>query len=158
MKHGLKRVTEKLRAMWKLDRGFTIDSGAADHVIPTGWINSVATTESEGSRRGMHYIAASGERIPDTCQQKVDFGTGEGVGTSWVFQAARINKPLVSVAKLNTDGWRVVFDIDGSYIEHKRTGKLISLRRERGVFVVDAFLERNPKTVVEQSVFSRQAK
>ena len=81
---------------------------------------------------------------------------------------AKINKPLVSVAKLSQDGWRVVFDIEQSYIQHKRTGKIIGLKRERGVFIVEPFLNADPKTADEfvnaysgaarkgESVFSRQ--
>ena len=66
-----------------------------------------------------------------------------------------MNKPLVSVSKLIDDGWRVVFDEEASYIEHKRTGNTINIRRERGVFVVDAFVDQvNPKKAKGQ-VFTR---
>ena len=154
--------------MWSLPRGLTIDSGAAEHVIPKGWINSIPVTESAGSRRGIHYVAATGTRIPNLGEQRVPFWTPDGVGTSWLFQVAAINKPLVSVVKLNEDGWRVVFDIDFSYLEHKQTGKVIKLRRERGVYIVDAYLEKDPHTAtglnlnavakdkVEAGVFSRR--
>ena len=151
----LRRAADKLSSMWKLPRGFTINSGAAEHVIPLGWVNCVQRQESAGSKKGVHYVAATGEIIPNMGQQRVPFWTTDGVGTSWLFQVARINKPLVSVTKLNLEGWKVVFDLDDSYLQHKKTGKVIALRRERGVFVVDAYLEKDPQSKPEQ-VFRRQ--
>ena len=45
------------------------------------------------------------------------------------------------MSKLIDDGWRVVFDEDASYIKHKNTGCTIELTRERGVFVIDVFVD-----------------
>ena len=64
-----------------------------------------------------------------------------------MFQVAKISKPLVSVAKLNQEGWRVVFDPDQSFIQHKRSGKMVALKRERGVFIVEAYMDTDPKTL-----------
>ena len=137
--------------MFKLHRGFTIDSGAAEHVIPKGWIEGVPVRASAGSLRGVHYVAANGGRIPNLGEQRVPFWTPEGVGASWTLQVAQINKPLVSVAKLNLEGWRVVFDADESYIQHKRSGKIVALKRERGVFIVEAYLEqKNGQVFIRQ--------
>ena len=47
----------------------------------------------------------------------------------------------MSVSKLIGDGRRVVSDEEASYIKHKRIGNIINIRRERGVFVVDAFVD-----------------
>ena len=61
-----------------------------------------------------------------------------------MFQIAAINKPLVSVGKLVDDGNLVVFDHEdagGSYIMQKKTGKRIQLKRERGVFSIDAYAD-----------------
>ena len=62
-----------------------------------------------------------------------------------VFQIAAINKPLVSVSKLVEAGYIVVFDENGSYIKHKTSGDLIKMRKERGVFVVDAYTAKPKK-------------
>ena len=61
-----------------------------------------------------------------------------------MFQLAAINKPLISVSKLIENGYKVVFDGDNSYILHKRTKKIIKMRKERGVFVVDAYISKQP--------------
>jgi hypothetical protein len=70
--------------------------------------------------------------------------TVDGIWTEIMFQLAAIHKPLVSVSKLNESGYRVIFDEDRSYILHKKTRKVIHMRKERGVFVIDAYVAKNP--------------
>ena len=146
------KLKKRLQSMVKIKKGFTIDSGAADHVMPMGWLTWLVVVASAGSRRGLHYVAASGTRIPNLGQQAVRFLTESGTWTTWTFQVAAINKPLVSVSKLVDDGWKVVFDEEASFIKHKKTGRTIDIKRERGVFVVDVFVE---PTVNNQPVFTR---
>ena len=135
--------------MFAIPRGFTIDSGAAEHVIPTGWVNSVEVKPSPGSVRGVQYVAATGAKIKNMGQQLIPFWTNDGVGVSWLFQVAGVNKPLVSVAKLVEDGWKITFDQELSFLHHKKTGKVVKLRKERGVYVVDAYMIMNPSTTHE---------
>ena len=56
---GLKR---KLMDMVKIKTGLTVDSSAADHVMPIGWLLMFLVVQSIGSRRGLHYVAANGAR------------------------------------------------------------------------------------------------
>ena len=67
--------------------------------------------------------------------------TSESTWATWAFQVAGINTPLVSVSKLIADGWRVMFDEEGSYWLHKASGHTIDLTCERGIFTVDAHVE-----------------
>ena len=87
------RLREKLASMIRIRRGFTVDSGAADHVMPLGWLAWLAVTASFGSLSGMNFISANGARIPNKGEQRVRFMTGEGTWATWVFQVAGINKP-----------------------------------------------------------------
>ena len=48
---------------------------------------------------------------------------------TWFFQVAGINKPLVSVSMLITDGWRVIFDEERSDLLHKATGHTLLTSR-----------------------------
>ena len=59
------RIKAKIENMVRVRKGLTVDSGAADHVMPMGWIAWLIVTASLGSVKGLHYIAASGDRIPD---------------------------------------------------------------------------------------------
>ena len=71
--------------------------------------------------------------------------TVDGLWAEILFQLAAIHKPLVSVSKLNKSGYKVVFDDDRSYILHKKTNKVIHMRKERCVFIVDAYAPKNPE-------------
>ena len=46
--------------------------------------------------------------------------------------------PLCSVSKICEKGHAVVFGESGSYIKHKKTGAVKQLKKERGVYVMDA--------------------
>ena len=86
-------------------------------------------------------VAASGTRLPYTDQQVIRLLTENGTWATWTFQVVGINKPLDSVSKLIDDGWRVVFDDEASYIDHRKAGCTIELTRERVVFVIDAIVD-----------------
>ena len=153
----VKEAKQTIMKMFAIQRGFTVDSGAADHVIPRGWIAFIHILESIGSRMGVTYIAANGSRINSEGEQRVPFMTREGSWMEIVFQVARVNKPLLSVSKLIDSDMRVVFDKSGSYIYNKLTGDIVRVKRERGVFVLEAFVERDPnKPTNLDSGFKRQ--
>ena len=82
-KNIVKKIKSKLMNMMKIKRGLTVDSGAADHVMPMGWLPTLlfAMVQSLGSRSGLHYVAADGTRIPNLGQQLVKFMTLDG---KWV--------------------------------------------------------------------------
>ena len=71
--------------------------------------------------------------------------TSNGHEGSLTFQVAAVNKALASVSHLTDIGFCVVFNKhdgrDVSYLLHKETNAFWKLRRERGVFVLDAFLK-----------------
>ena len=140
----VEKIKKKLSGMMKVRRGLTVDSGAADHVIPIGWLPTIlfAVMQSIGSKAGLHYVAANGHRIPNVGQQLVRFMTIDGTWMEIMFQLAAINKPLVSVSKLIGDGYKVVFDESNSYILHKQTKKIIRMRLEKGVFVIDCYVKK----------------
>ena len=89
-------------------------------------------------------MAADGTRIPNVGQQLIRFMTIDGTWTEIMFQLAAINKPLVSVSKLNESGYRVIFDDEKCCIIHKKTLKVIHMRKERAVFVIDAYVAKKP--------------
>ena len=128
----VEKIRKKLSGMMEVKRGLTVDSGAADHVIPIGWLPSIlfAVVQSIGSKAGLHYVAANGQRIPNVGQQLVKFMTIDGTWMEIMFQLAAINKPLVSVSKLISEGYKLVFDNDNSYILHNKSKKIIRMRLE----------------------------
>ena len=138
------KLRKKIAGMVKIRKGLTVDSGAADHVMPGGWLLMSIVLKSIGSIRGVHYVAADGTRLANVGQQLIRIMTIDGTWAEIMFQLAAIHKPLISVSKLNETGYKVVFDDDRSYILHKKTKKIIHMRKERGVFVIDAYVAKNP--------------
>ena len=132
----------------KLKRGITMDSGAGNNVMPRRMvIRKSDIRESEGSRNGVHYVAANNSRILNEGEYDLQFNTVEGNEQCLTFQIAEVNKALCAVSNLVDRGYRVVFDKDvktgqdTSYMMHKGTGVTTRFRRTRNVWVLDAFVD-----------------
>ena len=66
---------------------------------------------------------------------------------SWLFQVAEVNKTLAAVSTLVDAGHKVTFDrdeatgVDTRFITHKASGTSLKMRRERNVWVIDAYVK-----------------
>ena len=145
----------------KLKKGITMDSGAGNNVMPRRMvIKKSEIRESEGSRRGVHYVAANDGRIPNEGEYDLKFSTVEGQEQCLTFQIAEVNKALCAVSNLVDNGYRVVFDKnvktnqDTSHMLHKETGVTTRYRRTRNVWVLDAFI--NGETNNKDQSFHRR--
>ena len=103
--------------------------------------------DSAASLAGVHYVAANNARIPNQGEADFKFQTKDGKSLSWLFQIAEVNKTLAAVSSLVDTGHQVVFDkdeatgIDTSFITHKKSGASVRMRRERNVWVIDAYVD-----------------
>jgi hypothetical protein len=132
-------------------RGITVDSGAADNVMPRrlviGKWNQGKIRPSEASRAGVHYVAANNGRIRNEGEVNFKFNTSSGDLKSMCFQVAEVNKALAAVSALVDSNHRVVFDrdmktgADISFIIDKKTNLSTKMRRERNVWVIDAWID-----------------
>ena len=134
----------------RLKRGITIDSGAGNSVMPRRMvINKGTIRASAGSKAGVHYVPAGGGKIPNEGEFDFEFKTSEGNAENWTFQVAEINKALGAVSQLVDMGYQVIFDKnlengqDMSYMKHKSTNVTSRLRRERNVWLLDAYVNIN---------------
>ena len=121
----------------------TMDSGAAENVIPNDLLTGVPTIETERSqhaKRNGGYATASGQAMPNNGEQQVALMTKEGCQKGLRFQKTGVRKPLASVSRICEYGHRVVFEKGNSYIEDCRTGEQIFLREVDGLFVLDAWV------------------
>ena len=126
---------------YKLKNGMTSDSGAGDTVGPEEEFPDYPTVPSPGSKKGLHYVAAGGTKIKNTGQKRVLIFTKERQLRWCTVQIAQVKKTLASVSKNNDYGFEVRYsNSKGSYMEHEKTGEKTMLRRERGVFVLDAWV------------------
>jgi hypothetical protein len=76
----------------------TIDSSAAESVLPRDMLHEIRLQESEGSKAGVQYVAANGGKMPNLGEKKVRFKTKNGMESNVVFQVTDARKPLASVA------------------------------------------------------------
>ena len=132
----------------RLKRGITMDYGAGNSVMPRRMvIKKDEIRESEGSKNGIHYVAANNGRIPNEGEYDLKFNTVEGHEQWLTFQIAEVNKALCSISSLVDEGYKIVFDKntktdqDTSYMIHKETGVITRFRRARNVWVLDAFVD-----------------
>ena len=147
----LREAIRKIR--YRLRRGITMDSGAANNVMPRRMVrNQSKIRPSPGSLANVHYVAANNGRIPNEGEVDFNFGTNEGGQKMMVLQIAEVNKALGSISYLVDNGYRVTFDNDAksgrdiSMMVHKETGRATRFRRERNVWILDAIIEENDDT------------
>ena len=106
-------------------------------------------------------MVANNGRIPNEGEADFEFEIRDGRPSSWLFQVAEVNKTLASVSALVDAGHRVTFDmddktgVDTSFITDKQTGVSIKMRRERNVWVIDAYVKEEGDESTG-SLFSRQ--
>ena len=141
-------VNKKSSQILKLKRGITMDSGAGNNVMPRRMVRRQSDIrESEGSRNGVHYVAANNGRIPNEGEHDLKFTTVEGNEQCLTFQIAEVNKALCAISYLVDKGYKVIFDKnmktdqDTSYMVNKETGVITRYRRTRNVWVLDAFVD-----------------
>ena len=149
----------------KLVRGMTVDSGAADNVMPRrmvrGKFNRIRP--SAGSKTGVHYRAANNGRIKNEGECEFKFSTSDGKDHSYTFQIAEVNKALCSVSYLVDNGHRAVYDQDDegndiSVITHKKSGEEIRMVRSRNVWTIETFVDEDDDEIGNEGDFGRQGR
>ena len=63
----MERLRERLASMVRVRKGLTVDSGAADHVMPAGWLWFLRVRPSQGRDRGCTML----QQMVHGCQTKV---------------------------------------------------------------------------------------
>ena len=119
-----------------------VDSGANESFGPEDILQSVPTTESVASKKGVEYEVASGHMIPNEGEKIFKAVTREGGKKQVVLQVAEVNQGLLSVSKSIKAGNRVVFDSAGSYIENKVSGQKTWLEERNGMYILKLWVRR----------------
>ena len=119
----------------------TIDSGAAESVLPRSMLKEVQLRESEGSRNGMCFKVANGGKMPNYGEKKVNFQMTanrqpKGIH-AMTFQVTDATKPLAAVSKIVKKGNRVIFDPEGSYVQNIKSGQKKDLSEVGGIYQMD---------------------
>ena len=118
--------------------------------------------ESKGFRMGVHYVAANSGRIANEGEVDLKFHTAEGNKEDMCFQIADVNKTLAAISSLVDRGCKVIFDkdlktrADMSFMTNKITNITSRFRRERNVWVLDAYVGIDDKANYNHQHFHRQ--
>ncbi len=122
----------------------TMDSGAAESVIPEGGdfadIPTLETDRSTQAKKQGGYRTASGEPIPNKGEQQLQMITREGLHRGMRFQKTGVQKILASVSRICEYGHRVVFEKGNSRIEDVISGDRIDLEERQGLYVLEAWV------------------
>jgi len=131
----------------RLKRGITMDSGASANVMPRRMAMAPSRIRpSPGSIAGVKYVAANDGVIKNEGEYDFNFTTVEGHDEVVVMQIAEVNKALGSVAYFVDHGYMVIFDKDAkvgkdlSRMIHKASGRISKFRREKNIWILDAFV------------------
>ena len=127
-----------------------MDSGVAENVGPPSMAPMVATIDSPGSLRGIAYLAAGGERIPNLGQQTLNVVTNEGHETQTVYQIAEVTRPLTAVGTTCDKGNIVVYGSCGGCIYHMGSGIQTNFARRGGIYELDLWMKTDQTHSCEQ--------
>ena len=116
-----------------------------------GWFEVRATKSDPRKRREQESTKslATANRIKNEGETDSHLVTEDGKKLNWTFQIADVNEVLASVTYLVDHNHRVVFDQDLdtgediSFIMNKADGETIKMRRDRNVWVIDAYIEED---------------
>ena len=120
-------------------REVTIDSAAEESVCPKDWEVECGLKRVADENK-LRLVSANGGKIEHYGEREVKF-KAEGVGgvgmMGMIFQVSDVRKPLAAVWRICDKGNRVCFgpSEEDNYIQHKETGKMISMRRKGGSYI-----------------------
>ena len=120
-----------------------VDSGACVTVASPEDIPNYPVTETEQSKAGETFAAASGDAIPNLGNMAVPIVTKEKTERLMSVTAAPVLKPSMSVQQLNKTGHTVVFDESASFLCNKNMGEVNLLREDAGNFMMDCWIPPN---------------
>ena len=106
-----------------------VDSGAVRSVAPKRLAPGIPISETEESKTGVTFHAASGSAIEIYGEKTIPAVTESGYNTQLKYTIADVSRPLMAVVDICDRGKRVAFDNAGSYIEDKKTGHREAINR-----------------------------
>ena len=119
-----------------------VDSGASESVLPEEELPSVRLTEGEAKRKGVKYEVADGTLIPNLGEKSFVAVSEEGSLRKMRVQVCDVNKALLSVRRVTQAGNRVIFDVDGGWIEDTSTGQKKWMREKNGKHILKWWVKR----------------
>lgn len=109
----------------------TIDSGAAYNVMPEGMLPYLKT--EDGRKKGVEYIVANGNPIPNKGERRVHTVTEQGQFINFLIQVTDVNKILISVGQRCEAGYTLQVRREGGDLIDGKGNTLLFQKRERSI-------------------------
>ena len=104
-----------------------VDSGACVTVGPKDLFEEYEAFPTYESEHGIGYTSACGSKVPDQGIRYPFVKTADGHLRALGVRKADVTSFLLAVWDMIHKNQRVIFDLDGSYVEHKVTGEKIRI-------------------------------
>ena len=72
--------------------------------------------------------------------------SNEGICQRITAQVCDVNKGLLSVRRMVELGHKVIFDANGSYIQHVKSGERMRLVERKGMYMLKLWTRAQPRT------------
>ena len=118
----------------------TADSGAGNHVLAPEDIPGYAISESAGSKAGRGFIGVSGDRIDNEGEAELNLAGAYGPFRS-TFQVAKVNRPLMSIAKICDKGHTVLFCKTHASVMDGKGKEICRFARKGNLYMIDVTLK-----------------
>ncbi len=114
----------------------TVDSGASMSMAPEWFCVDYKLQPTNESINKVAYKAAIGTKIVELGKRTPLFQFENGSIKCIEFRIGPVHKTFLSTKKICAQGFRVVLDDDGSYIQHKKTEEIIPIHPKGNLYVL----------------------
>jgi hypothetical protein len=116
-----------------------LDSGCSDHVMNVELdAPGYQIRPSAASRKGVGFIVGNGERVANEGESVVNLSAtderGKPMNFSSIFQSAKVTKPLMSVSKICSNGYRCNFTDQQAVIQDKQGRQVCTFQKNNGLY------------------------
>ena len=123
-----------------------VDSGAEVHALSEQIAEWIPITPSYYSRNGKSFRAANHTKIPAKGKRRTVGMTNARPWRAIEWEVCPVKRPLLSVTRLAKAGNQVHIADNTAWILNTKTREKTYLRRERGVWMLDFWIKRPPKS------------
>ena len=103
----------------------------------------VKAVEATNINNDISFKLADGSRTPHMGEKAFAAYTDQGHLRHMVAAVTEVDDALLSVSKVVKAGNRVVFDVNGSYIENTTTGEVTPLTEQRGLYKLKMWIPKD---------------
>ena len=130
-----------------------VDSGAVDNVGDPRVFPEYRLRESDGSRNGLHYLAANNGKIKNEGELNLSCRSSEGMPFKLKMQSAGVSRPILSVIRLTESGKDAMLKNIGGIIRDTQTGVTTTFRRTHGIYVMGVWVNTGPDNAAHTGNF-----